>query len=235
MISIAIPAYNEEKTLHICLDALVKQTTKEKYEIIVVDNNSTDKTAEVIKRYAKDFPVRYVLEIQKGAGAARFRGFEEAKGDIILTTDADTVVPPYWIETMIMHLRVDGVAAVTSQCAIDDPSPMRRKLFLVGEKIGLEGFRLLRGHYWLGGFSFGVKKDLYKKAGKINKELPNLDDVELSERIVKVGKIVYLHSLYVTCSNRRYKDGLVRGLVSYIKPFFEMTYLGRNAGMRDYR
>lgn len=235
MISIAIPAYNEGKTLDKTLQALCDQVTSEPYEVIVVDNNSTDNTAEVIKHFSKKYPVRYVLETQKGAGAARYRGFEEAKGDIILTTDADTIVPPNWIEKLSYHLQKQGVSSVTSPCIIDDPSPLTRKMFLFGASFGRHGFRILRGHWWLGGFSFGVKKDLYIKAGKINKDLPNLDDVELSERMAKVGKIVFLTDLYVTCSNRRYRDGLIKGLVSYIFPFIQMTYLGQKVSMKDYR
>lgn len=235
MISVVIPAYNEEKGIAACLDSLTRQKTSLSYEVVVVDNNSTDKTASIIKQYAKKMKTVYVLEKTPGSGAARARGFDEAKGDIILTTDADTVLPSDWIEKLSSPLSDERVAGVSSPCDIDDESEVNRRIFRFGARLGLELYRILRGHYWLAGFSYAVRKDTYKSAGKINKSLPALDDVELSERISNFGEIVYLHDFYVLASNRRYRDGLIKGMLSYIKPFVEIIYFHKSANMQDYR
>lgn len=97
-ISVIIPAYNEEKHLPLALEALHKQKEKPD-EIIVVDNNSTDKTPEI----ARKFGVKVVKEKKRGITFARNKGFEVAKHEIIARTDADTLPPPNWILNIKKH------------------------------------------------------------------------------------------------------------------------------------
>jgi cellulose synthase/poly-beta-1,6-N-acetylglucosamine synthase-like glycosyltransferase len=93
-ISLVIPAYNEESHLGDCLSAALEQTLPF-YEIIVVDNNSSDATAAL----AESFPnIRVVHEQRQGIVHARDRGFNAASGDIIARIDADTVLPEHWAE-----------------------------------------------------------------------------------------------------------------------------------------
>lgn len=92
-LSIIIPAYNEERCLEACLDAIAEQTEAPD-EVIVVDNNSTDRTAEIAQSYAF---VTVVKEPQQGRVYARSRGFNVAKNDIIARIDADTVLPTDWV------------------------------------------------------------------------------------------------------------------------------------------
>lgn len=99
-ISIVIPAYNSEKTLEQCLDSLINQDFND-FEIIVVDNNSTDKTKKIIFDFIKkDKRVRYVFEKERRRGAARNTGEKMAKGEIILMTDSDCILPKDWIKKM---------------------------------------------------------------------------------------------------------------------------------------
>ena len=94
-ISLIIPAYNEEAYLPACLDAIMQNVAGKAIEIIVVDNNSTDGTRQVIERYPA---VTYVFEPKKGITRARQRGFMSSSGDILAYVDADTRPPPGWIE-----------------------------------------------------------------------------------------------------------------------------------------
>jgi len=91
IISIIVPAYNEEKYLPKCLWALTHQDFKLPYEIIVVDNNSADKT----KKIAKKFGARVVFEKKKGLLKARDKGIKSARAELIAITDADTLVPKF--------------------------------------------------------------------------------------------------------------------------------------------
>ena len=89
-ISLIIPAHNEEKYIADCLEHVIKNSNGKFFEIIVVNNVSSDKTEEI----ALKFPgVRVVHEHNKGLTHARQRGYIEAKGDILAYIDADTRMP----------------------------------------------------------------------------------------------------------------------------------------------
>lgn len=99
-VSIIVPVYNEEKYLEKCLVSLFDQTY-ENTEIIVIDDQSTDKSPQI----AKSFDVQYVRLEKKGYEAgARQKGLDLAKGEIILQTDADAIYPKEFIELMVNRL-----------------------------------------------------------------------------------------------------------------------------------
>lgn len=96
IISVIIPAYNEQDFLARCLKSLQLQVNAPDYEVIVVDNNSTDRTAII----AKQFNTRLVKEPKKGVMHARQAGLKVAKGEIIVTTDADCFYKPNWLSNI---------------------------------------------------------------------------------------------------------------------------------------
>src|SRR5437667_9282213 len=96
-ISVVIPAYNEEVLLPACIDSLLDQDYEGEVEIIVVDNGSTDTTGAV----ARSRGVRVVEEPEHSYSRALACGFAAAGGDIIASTDADTVVPRFWISRLV--------------------------------------------------------------------------------------------------------------------------------------
>lgn len=106
-LSIVIPAYNEERLLRGCLQAIAAQTVRP-HQVIVVDNNSTDRTAEVARRF--DF-VTVVSEPRQGIVYGRNRGFDLAVAggaEIIGRIDADTVLPPGWVESILKFYEQPG-------------------------------------------------------------------------------------------------------------------------------
>src|SRR5438093_4194 len=100
-VSIVIPAHNEEALLPDCLRALAAQDYDGALEIIVVDNASTDRTAEV----ARFLGASVVPEPRRDYCLALIRGFAAATGSIIAMTDADTVVPPDWVSRLVEEYR----------------------------------------------------------------------------------------------------------------------------------
>src|SRR4030042_2580234 len=105
-ISIVLPTFNSAKVRGKCLESLKNQTIdSEKYEVIVVDDGSTDETEEVAARY----PVRYIYQENRGPAVARNNGVIQSQGDIILFTDADCDPQSNWIEEMIKPLNDNQV------------------------------------------------------------------------------------------------------------------------------
>lgn len=109
MISIIICTYNREKYLY---DALKHVATNEfpteSYEIVLVNNNSTDNTAQKCERFAKDFPkvnFRYFVETNQGLSYARNRGISESKGDILVFLDDDSFVEPTYLTNLHNNLK----------------------------------------------------------------------------------------------------------------------------------
>jgi glycosyltransferase involved in cell wall biosynthesis len=102
--SVIVPAYNEARFIGACLDSLLRQDFNDPYEIIVVDNNSTDETALI----AKSHGVIVVHEERRGVCWARQLGTEVASGEIIVSTDADTVFPSDWLSRIDREFRSDG-------------------------------------------------------------------------------------------------------------------------------
>jgi glycosyltransferase involved in cell wall biosynthesis len=97
-VSIIIPTFNGASRIGNCLDALLQQVTGRDAEILVVNDGSTDNTADVVERYSG---IRLITQANAGPAAARNRGALEARGTIILFTDDDCVPMPDWLDAMI--------------------------------------------------------------------------------------------------------------------------------------
>ncbi len=109
MISVVIPAYNAQETLGACLAALLSQVVgRERFEVIVVDDGSADRTAEVASGYG----VRLIQQPNAGPASARNRGVQHARGEIVLFTDADCEPSVEWIAQMVAPLGDPQVVGV---------------------------------------------------------------------------------------------------------------------------
>ncbi|MGH9763863.1 MAG: glycosyltransferase family A protein, partial [Blastocatellia bacterium] len=106
MFSIVIPTYNRSEDLAETLEGLKEISTTGPWEVVVVDNNSSDGTKEVVHEYAGSFPVevRYLFEREQGRCAALNSGIASARGEIIMTTDDDVRVRPDWLDQAALAL-----------------------------------------------------------------------------------------------------------------------------------
>ena len=106
-VSVVIPVKDDAVLLQRCLAALARQTVAP-VEVVVVDNGSVDRSAEVAAAYG----ARVVREAAPGIPAAAATGYDAAIGDVIARCDADSMPPPDWIDRLLDGLR-PGVDAVT--------------------------------------------------------------------------------------------------------------------------
>lgn len=139
-LSLVICTYNRVKFLPECLQHLSRQTIDaDQWEVIIVDNHSTDNTAEVVKAFIKQhpqLPFRYVFEEQKGLSFARNRGLAEAMGDIITYIDDDAEAVPHFAETvlnfMLQHPEAAGVGGRVVPKYSECPEPEWMSKYLNG-------------------------------------------------------------------------------------------------------
>ncbi len=114
-ISVVLPTHNRGSLLRETLDALVTQTLpKSEYEVIVVDNRSTDETREILDEFSRAHSLIYLYEARLGAAVARNTGWRAAQGRWVAFVDDDVLVPPNWLESI---RSVFDSAARTPACA----------------------------------------------------------------------------------------------------------------------
>jgi glycosyltransferase involved in cell wall biosynthesis len=202
-ISVVIPAYNEEKFLPKCLNSLKKQKTSLKHEIIVVNNNSKDKTEEVARKYG----VRVINEKKQGVGQARKTGTEKAKGEIIVHIDADTVVFPDYLEKIWAHFQKDKKLVCLGGQFLFYDAPLWKNilrkilypvLFFLGKVVSKGGLGPTGGN-------MAFRKEAYEKTEGFNPCLKFGEDGDLSLKLKKLGKVKVDMNLKCKVSARRFK------------------------------
>lgn len=110
IVSLVVIAYNEQERILSCLWSLSHQICNVPMELIVVNNNSKDKTEEVLKMLDID----YYNELKQGPGYARQCGLDKAKGKFIICIDADTMYPVHYVSTHLKALQQKGVSCACS-------------------------------------------------------------------------------------------------------------------------
>ncbi len=219
MISVIIPAYNEEKYLPLCLDALKKQNFKGKLEIIVVDNGSSDRTADVARGYG----IRVVTEKHRGITWARQKGLEESRGDIIVAVDADMVLTPNWLTLAVKNLKANPkTAAVKGTVFYYGVKNQETEALLNFFNLTLCLFEVVIKNLVRRGIlspcgSLAVKREFLLKAGGWNREIDFYgEDLDLVNRLMKISRVKYLPHLVSYTSFRRFrKEGLVKTYLNY--------------------
>lgn len=112
LISVIIPVYNEEQDISACLKSLKSQFYKN-IEIIVVDDGSTDKTKEILKKLQRaNYKLQIIHQNHKGPGSARNLGASKASGEILVFVDADMTFDKYFIEKLVSPI-ISGKAIGT--------------------------------------------------------------------------------------------------------------------------
>lgn len=124
LVSVVVPTCNRREILQRCVEALATQTHPN-YEVLVVDDCSTDDTPEFMQRFIAGHPdlnIRYLRnETHAGANRSRNRGVREAQGEFVAFEDSDCVAQPDWLEKLLCGLTSDRVAAVVG--LVKDPKP----------------------------------------------------------------------------------------------------------------
>lgn len=212
MLSVVIPAYNEELVLPRCLQSLRNQDYRGEYEVIVVDNDSTDGTAEVARRSGAT-----VIHCgQKGVACAREAGLQSARGEIVVQCDADSVMPGDWLSKIARHFETHTEDAGLSGDVHYQGEPLWHRPFSrINRGINQISYHWLRRPMSMLAANFAVKREALIAAGGYNLDLPGCgDEVGLLHRLARVGRISYDPHLIVETSSRRFRGRFWQFVIS---------------------
>lgn len=227
-VSLLIPAYNEEKYIGACLDSIISNAPHSFYEIIVIDNASTDKTAKIVAYYRKH-NVRIVKESHKGLTWARQRGFIEATGDILAFVDADTRMEYGWYEKIIQAYTYNtNIACLSGPYVYYDASALYNIL------VKMYWYLLALPSYWIIGYmlvggNFAIRRDVLEKMGGFDTSIPFYgEDTNIARRAARFGKVKFDITFKMPTSARRFfGESLFKAGNIYILSFLSETFLHR--------
>ena len=226
-VSVVIPAYNEENYLPSCLASIRDQDYAGEYEVIVVDNASTDNTAQI----AHDWGAKVVCESKQSPACARQKGAEAATGRIVAFIDADTQAPAHWLSTIVWRfLGLPEMVAVSGPYAYGDAGKFARITSYVGNFLSIIIDQLFRkvfdkgGAIW--GCNFAVRRSALMQVGGFDTSIKFYgEEYELSLRLKKAGKECIMPRLFVLTSVRRLKRiGVVNQYWNWMVDYFTVLF-----------
>lgn len=193
-ISVVIPVYNAEKTILKCLKSLSSQTYRS-FEIILIDNNSTDNSVQLIKDFIsknEGLNIKLIHELKQGSCAARNRGARIAKGKIIVNTDPDCVADKNWLKDILSAFDDDSIGAVAGNIYGFSPESLIEKFLSIFTLRGSGKYQILNRYNILeGGFAtanLSIRKDVFKKIGGFDEDI-NIygEDHDICARIYRAA------------------------------------------------
>ncbi len=234
-LAFVIPAYNEELLVGKCIESVLAEVKRSgrDIDVVVVNNNSKDRTGEIARSYDG---VRVVDELEKGLVAARDAGFRATTAELVANIDADTVVPAGWIDTVFDEFgRNPKLVCLSGPYHYYDLSAWNR--FLVSMFYGLtyaiyllNRFVLRVGSVVQGG-NFVFRRDAWEKAGGYDRSIKFFgEDTDVAVRLSKVGDVKFTFRLKMWTSGRRLaEEGVIKTALTYTLNFFWVTFRGKPA------
>ena len=199
MISVVVPAHNEGKLIQAALESLKKQDYKGDFEVIVVDNASIDNTAEIARRMG----AKVIACPRKGVAYARQAGADAAQGPIIVQADADTLYPEWWLSRIQKQFdRHPKAAAVAGTFIYATPPWWAFAEYFLRSFFGIISSLLVGRPLIISGANFAFYKKALTQIGGYNPYAYSSDQIDISSRLSKVGKIIYDWRSNCATSNR---------------------------------
>jgi glycosyltransferase involved in cell wall biosynthesis len=194
VISIVIPAYNEELLLGAAIVALrdAGGALQEPFEIIVADDGSTDRTAEVARAHG----AIVVSATRRHIGATRNAGARAASGDLLVFVDADTIVPRDVLLAAVAAMREGHAVGGGAAARFDSNDPWWGPPILVFVSW------LMRVCGWAAGCFFFVRRDAFERVGGFDERYFASEEIHLSGALKKQGRFVILRQQVITSARK---------------------------------
>lgn len=195
-VSVVVPAYNEEKFIGACIESLLNQDfPREDFEIVLVDNNCVDNTVAI----AKKMGVRVVKEKRQGLVFALIRGIKESWGDIIVILNADSEASPSWLSRIVGEYQKDP--SIVGVSHLIDYQP---KNFLAALAQLISDLAVVFVLKSMVGGHMSFRRDAYLKVGGYSSKVLISEDIYITKKLRKVGKIKLIRERLVKTSSRRF-------------------------------
>ena len=186
--SIIIPVYNRPQEVDELLGSLCGQTLKD-FEVIVVEDGSTERCDAVCDKYKDRLPVSYYFKPNSGPGPSRNYGAERSQGEYLIILDSDVIVPETYLEAIKAELDREPCDAVGGpDRAHDSFTPIQKAInyamtsfFTTG---GIRGGKHKMDKFYPRSFNLGMKKSVYEALGGFA-PMRYGEDIDLSTRIFK--------------------------------------------------
>ncbi len=228
-VSVIIPALNEEKNIGNSLSALLAEDYPA-FEIIVVDNGSSDRTSDIASKFDG---VKVLREDRKGTMWACEKGRSVASGEIIVRMDADCVPEKDWLMNGVRHFKNPRVLAVSGPYDYFDYSPLFRIVssfvqvypyWLASNTLQMFG----KSGVVIGGNSF-MRSSTLKEVGGFDTRIEFYgDDTDIAKKFSALGRVVYDRHLTLSSSARRFKaHGIFPIIMEYSKAFWGTVLKGK--------
>ncbi|RLD63731.1 MAG: hypothetical protein DRJ01_02965 [Bacteroidetes bacterium] len=209
MVSVVICSYNREKFLPGALNSLINQTVdKDKYEVIIVNNNSTDSTEKICKQFIsenKELNVSYFVEKNQGLSFARNRGIKEAKGEIISFIDDDAIAREDYVENLIKTFKqypeYGAIGGKVIPIFPDNKEPVWMSKYIQGVVSKVDYGNKIKdfSKKYPTGCNMAFRRELFEKFGGFNTDLVYRGDDKYVFYKLKKNKvkILYAPNVYV--------------------------------------
>jgi glycosyltransferase involved in cell wall biosynthesis len=233
LISIVIPAYNEEQLIGSCLRSVLKETCRygAEAEVLVVNNASTDRTREVACRYPG---VRIIDEPCKGLSRARHRGYLESRGELVVNVDADCVMPRGYLARVERSFAADSrLTLLTGPFLYRDLPQISQVVtiifYLFQAVPNIIGQRILKLGAVAQGGNFTARRSALQKVGGYDTSLTFYgEDTDIAIRLSRVGLVRFSFRIIMKTSGRRLrKEGVLRAGTLYALNIIFMIVKGR--------
>ena len=190
LFSIIIPVYNRPQEVDELLESLCLQTIKD-FEVVVVEDGSTEKCDAVCERYADKLELHYYFKPNSGPGPSRNYGADRSQGEYLIILDSDVIVPENYLETIKAELNREPCDAFGGpDRAHESFTPIQKAInyamtsfFTTG---GIRGGKHKMDKFYPRSFNLGIKKSVYEALGGFA-PMRYGEDIDLSTRIFKGG------------------------------------------------
>ena len=218
MYSIIVATYNRIDEIQELIKSIDELDYQEKFELVIVDDGSTDDTKKYVTELNKSYQIQYLYQQNKGPGAARNYGMTEAKGDYFIFVDSDCILPSHWlseIDTQVKEHKYDAFGGPDT--FHPSFSPLLKAIdYSMTSFLGTGGTRGSKKsvtRFYPRSFNMGISKEIFSEIGGMN-DLRHGQDMDFSMRIYRAG----------------YKVGLIENAFVYhkrrtsLKKFFKQIF-----------